>query len=60
MMNNTINFEDISRIDRLNSEMAAVQDAAVDEEDWRTESDDLLDEEDLAILESGVTAHHFL
>lgn len=60
MMNNTINFEDISRIDRLNAEMAAVQDAAVDEEDWRTESDDLLDEEDLAILESGVTAHHFL
>lgn len=60
MMNNTIDFEEITRVNRLYSDPEAMHTDIDDDDSWREESDELLDEEDIAILDSGVTAHHFL
>lgn len=60
MKNNTIDFEEITRVTRLYDESSVMHTDTDDDDSWREESDELLDEEDIAILDSGVTAHHFL
>lgn len=60
MMNNTIDFEEIIRANRLYDEPERMDTDIEDDDSWREESDECLDEEDIAILDSGVTAHHLL